>query len=364
MAIAHNIELFPSRLHEDWRYFRLKREDIENRLHQAVRETAPAIDPVTGVRSLDDQSTAAVDTLFRHTAFDMERDIYTDLLQRYAPVETLSIDQDTDRFQPIHLDVTRESGFQCRNIRILVQPGVTAEVLLKVDGSAVNSFINGEVKVLVSEGASLKLGVLSVGVESSLSVLRLSGLISANANLHLFNLQTGSGQTRGEYRLTLAGSGGDLKVDQAVIVDGKAVNDAVVKMVHGAPETRSDMNTITYATDHGTGILNGLIHVKPGSSNVEAYQEAKNYILSDTAYSVGYPQLEIENQEVACSHGTTMHAFDKDQLFYLASRGIDEKTGKAMILKGNIDYFFRNMNEENKERFLHHAYGKIDTMTR
>ena len=237
-----------------------------------------------------------------------------------------------------------------------------SEILLKVDGSTAHSFINGEVNVLVSEGATLKLGLLSVGTDSSLSVIRLNGLIAESANLHLFNLQTASGQTRGEYRLTLAGSGSDLKVDQAVIVDGKAVNDAVVKMVHGAPETRSDMNTITYATDQGTGILNGLIHVKPGSSNVEAYQEAKNYILSDTAYSVGYPQLEIENQEVACSHGTTMHAFDKDQLFYLASRGIDEKTAKGMILKGNIDYFFRNMNEENKERFLHHAYGKIDTM--
>jgi Fe-S cluster assembly protein SufD len=193
-------------------------------------------------------------------------------------------------------------------------------------------------------------------------VLRINGLVAENANLHVFNLQSGLGRVRGEFRLTLAGTGGDLKVNQAVIAEGHTVNDTVVKMIHAAPETKSDMQTITYATDRGTAILNGLIHVKPGSSNVEAYQQARNYILSDTAYSVGYPQLEIENQEVACSHGTTMHAFDEDQLFYLASRGIDPVRGKAMILKGNMDYFFRGMNEENKERFLHLAYGRIDHM--
>ena len=361
MPIAHNIEIFPTRQHEDWRYFRLTPTELAQILEKSTRQEGSPIDPVDGSRMLTENAHAS-QTLFGHRAFKLDVDVFTDLVARHASTETISIERNSDRFQSIHMDTSVENGTLFRDARVIVQPGVHAEVLLKVDSAAARSFVAGELKVMVSEGASLKLNILGVGAADSLSVLRVNGLVAENARLHVFNLQTGSGRTRGEYRFTLAGTKGDLKVDQAVIVDGHAVNDAVVKMVHGAPETTSDMNTITYATDQGTGILNGLIHVKRDSSNVEAYQQAKNYILSETAYSVGYPQLEIENQEVACSHGTTMHAFDENQLFYLASRGIGPGRGKAMILKGNMDYFFRHMNEENKERFLHHAYGKIDSM--
>ncbi len=360
MAIAHDISTFPTRLHEDWRYFRLKPEELETRLNQAKLLDTPAIDPVDGTLIYEDTDNEPA--VFGHNAFQVQADIFSDLVRRYARPQTVVIEQNANRFQPVHLEVNRDNGALIRDIRIVVQPDITAEVLIKLDPAAHQSLLNAEIRVLVLEGAALKLNLLAVGSPDSLSVLRLRGLVSESAELNVFNLQTGEGKIRSELDITLGGRGTNLTVDQAVIVNGNAFNDAVVKMVHAAPESNSDMNTITYAGDRGTAILNGLIHVKPMSENVQAYQTARNYILSDTAYSVGYPQLEIENQEVACSHGTTMHTFDESQLFYLASRGIPPVQAKAMILKGNIDYFFRNMNEENKERFLHHAYGKIEQL--
>lgn len=360
MALAHDISTFPTRLHEDWRYFRLKPEELETRLNQVRLLDPLPIEAVSGSRIYED--TGKEPAVFGHNAYQIEPDVFTDLVKRYAHPQTVVIEQDTERFQPIHLEVNRDNGALFRDIRIVVEPGFTAEVLIKLDPAAHQALLNAEIRVLVSEGAALKLNLLAVGAPDSLSVVRVRGLVSESAELNVFNLQTAEGKIRSELGITLGGRETSMTVDQAVIVNGNAFNDAVVKMVHAAPESHSDMNTITYAGDRGMAVLNGLIHVKPMSENVQAYQTARNFILSDTAYSVGYPQLEIENQEVACSHGTTMHTFDENQLFYLASRGIEPVQAKAMILKGNVDYFFRNMNEENKERFLHHAYGKIEQL--
>jgi Fe-S cluster assembly protein SufD len=79
-------------------------------------------------------------------------------------------------------------------------------------------------------------------------------------------------------------------------------------------------------------VFNGKIHVRPDAQKTLAYQSNKNIILTDRAKINSKPQLEIYADDVKCSHGATSGYLDKDALFYLKARGIEEQKAKALLL--------------------------------
>ncbi len=364
MNIQTDLNRFPTRLHEDWRYFRMKKEELKIYLeegHLTRSDSRKSFDD-SALRQLDSLSMQAVKALFRHDAFRFQDDTFSRLVKDHATPDLIVL-QGTPEVPEIHIATTSQHEIHPADVRILLNPGVNAELTLQVSASAARSLISTEIRVYISENASLKLNLASTASEGAFAIIRTRARLAENAKMLFSNLQAPAGHIRNEAYFNLSGPEADLKLHQAVIADGSAINDTVLKAIHSAPETASNMHTITYSAGKSRSALNGLIHVKPGSENVQAYQQARNYILSPAAFSVGYPQLEIENQNVSCSHGTTMHSFDENQLFYLNSRGIPNKQAKRMILKGNLDYFFRRMNEPQKKEFLKMAYTKVDELS-
>lgn len=86
--------------------------------------------------------------------------------------------------------------------------------------------------------------------------------------------------------------------------------------------------------DKSTGVFNGKIFVRQPAQKTNAFQSNRNILLSDAASVNTKPQLEIFADDVKCSHGCTIGRLDEEGLFYLQSRGIPEKTAKAMLLHG------------------------------
>lgn len=85
---------------------------------------------------------------------------------------------------------------------------------------------------------------------------------------------------------------------------------------------------------HSTGVFNGKIFVRQQAQKTNAYQSNKNVLLSADATVNTKPQLEIFADDVKCSHGCTVGQLDEEGMFYLQSRGIPEKTAKALLLQG------------------------------
>jgi len=88
--------------------------------------------------------------------------------------------------------------------------------------------------------------------------------------------------------------------------------------------------------DSATGVFNGKIFVQPLAQKTNAYQSNKNILLSDAASVNTKPQLEIFADDVKCSHGCTVGRLDEEGLFYLRSRGIDEKTARSLLLRAFV----------------------------
>lgn len=84
--------------------------------------------------------------------------------------------------------------------------------------------------------------------------------------------------------------------------------------------------------DHATAVFNGKILVEPLAQKTNAFQSNKNILLSDTATVNTKPQLEIFADDVKCSHGCTVGQLDEEGLFYLRSRGVNEKTARSLLV--------------------------------
>jgi Fe-S cluster assembly protein SufD len=84
--------------------------------------------------------------------------------------------------------------------------------------------------------------------------------------------------------------------------------------------------------DSSTGVFNGKIFVRPHAQKTNAYQSNKNILLSDAATINSKPQLEIFADDVKCSHGSTVGRLNEEGMFYLRSRGINEKIARSLLL--------------------------------
>ncbi len=108
---------------------------------------------------------------------------------------------------------------------------------------------------------------------------------------------------------------------------------------HNAAHATSDLLYKGALKEHSRSEYSGLIKVLKGAQGTDAYQANRNLILSEEALARSIPQLEIEANEVRCTHGATVSPVEEEHLFYLMSRGIDRVTAQKLVVFG----FFRDV---------------------
>jgi Fe-S cluster assembly protein SufD len=103
---------------------------------------------------------------------------------------------------------------------------------------------------------------------------------------------------------------------------------------HAAPHCTSDLLFKGALRDQSRAVYSGLIHVRPDGAQTDAYQTNRNLVLSDKAKADSKPELEIENNDVRCSHAASVGQINEDEVFYLQSRGIDRPEAERLIVQG------------------------------
>lgn len=103
---------------------------------------------------------------------------------------------------------------------------------------------------------------------------------------------------------------------------------------HMVPNAVSDLLYKGALYDASKAIFRGIIRVHPEAQQTDAYQTSRNLLLSPEAESVSLPNLEIEADDVRCSHGATVGQLDREQLFYLMSRGLSRKQAERLVIFG------------------------------
>lgn len=103
---------------------------------------------------------------------------------------------------------------------------------------------------------------------------------------------------------------------------------------HVAPQCKSDLLFKVVLMDRASSIYRGLIKVHKNAQGTDAYQANRNLLLSPKARADSMPLLEIEANEVRCTHGATIGRVDELQLFYLMSRGLSRRQAEKIIVDG------------------------------
>jgi Fe-S cluster assembly protein SufD len=146
----------------------------------------------------------------------------------------------------------------------------------------------------------------------------------------------GFGSKKGKTRIQndLSGRGATSRVTGAYFADGEQHLDYDTFQEHIAPDCESDFAFKGALRDNATAVWRGMIRVERDAQKTNAYQECRNLMLSKTAHAVPIPGLEILANDVRCTHGATVSRVDREQLFYLMSRGLQRAEAERLIVRG------------------------------
>jgi Fe-S cluster assembly protein SufD len=140
--------------------------------------------------------------------------------------------------------------------------------------------------------------------------------------------------TSGDYLVELKNSGDEVGIISRLHVTGTDNIDINLTIIHAVPNTSARTSIKAVVDGRGRVNLKGTIIVRPGAQNTNSFLEERVLLLSQNATAEAVPNLEIEANDVKCSHAATIGQIDQEQLFYLQSRGLTTAQAKSLIAQG------------------------------
>ena len=141
-------------------------------------------------------------------------------------------------------------------------------------------------------------------------------------------------------------------------MDGERQIDQRTLQDHAAPRASSDLLYLNSLDDATRTIFAGLIKVEPGAHKTDAYQKVRNLMLSDQAEANSMPGLEIQADDVRCTHGATSGEISEDELFYMQARGIRKADGRRLIVNGFFQSLLDRLESESLRKYLGRMVSK------
>jgi Fe-S cluster assembly protein SufD len=168
-----------------------------------------------------------------------------------------------------------------------------------------------------------------------------------------FILNTGGSWARNESLTRLEGPGSRSDMLSVSIPSHEQEYDQRTFQHHVSEGAYSDLLYKNSLYDHARTIFSGLIFVDKDAHHTDAYQTCRNLMMSDTCEANSMPGLEINADQVKCSHGSTSSQISDEEIFYLRARGIDPVAARQLIARGfSVDVVERLKNEAVEELVL------------
>ena len=237
--------------------------------------------------------------------------------------------------EPARLEVSAGDGAAAWRTLIVLEEGAEAEVWERYSSAnGGEGLLNGVVEIVLGPGASLRYVCEQELSERSWIFSTQRAELARDASLEWVAL--GFGSARGKVRMEtkLAGRGASARVTGAYAGHGTQHLDFDTTQEHAAEDTTSDLAFRGVLADRSTAVWRGMIRVDPGAQRTDAFQESRNLLLSDRAHADAIPGLEIEADDVRCTHAAAVAQIDPEQLFYLRSRGLPEASAKRLVIDG------------------------------
>ncbi|MGB7685343.1 MAG: Fe-S cluster assembly protein SufD [Solirubrobacterales bacterium] len=243
--------------------------------------------------------------------------------------------------EPIQVEVPVDAdaaAFGWRTL-IVLEEGAEAEVWEHWSSPSddVDAILNSVVELSVGQGATLRYVNTQDISEKSWIFATQRAQVERDGRLDWAALGFGSGRGKVRMETKLAGPGSEARVTGGYAGGPGQHLDYDTTQEHAAPNTDSDLAFRGVLAAGATAVWRGMIKVDPGAQQTDAFQECRNLLLSPEAHADAIPGLEILADDVRCTHAAAIAQVDRDQLFYLTSRGLDEAAAKSLIIEGFLE---------------------------
>jgi Fe-S cluster assembly protein SufD len=284
---------------------------IFQRLEEKLRNGSFA--PALEVKSFDD-AIGALNAAFVADGYFVE-------IEAGAEIET-----------PIELQNLHAGGQTHSRFPVRVGDGAKVTIVERQTGEAAG-FATSVSHLLVGEGAEVLWLIVQDQPDDATYLGQFNAELGKDSRLTLFVMNAGGKLVRQEVRVVTTGEGSDFQLRGVNLLAGDTHTDVTMVLDHKAPHTGSRELVRNVVTGKARGVFQGRINVHQIAQKTDAKMACNTLLLSDDGEFSTKPELEIFADDVACGHGATVKEIDRNHLFYLMARGIDEKAARGLLVK-------------------------------
>lgn len=264
---------------------------------------------------------------------------------------------------PLHIVIYgSQSGASLGHVLVVLEENAQATVQVDYSSaeSSTQSAYIGATELIVGDSASLRYVALQEWNRSTYEFSHQRALVGRDGQLDWVVGTMGSRLTKAFIEADIVGKGGNARVSGFFFADKGQFFDLDTQQNHNAPLSVSDLLFKGAAKDNARTLWQGMIKSLPKMQKIDGYQVCRNLMLSDEARMDSIPGLEIEADDVKCSHAATFGTLEEQILFYLMSRGIDRPMAQLMVIDGFFDELLKRIPFERvRERLQESIEAKI-----
>ncbi len=228
--------------------------------------------------------------------------------------------------------------------RIVLEEGAHAEVWEQYVSTG-DCLLNVSTELDIGTNASLRY-ICGQGLSEDAWIFGAqNAIVGRDARLDWVALGFGSRSGHVLMQTRLAGEGAEARVTGAYATHGSQHIDFDTTQEHAAPNTTSDLAFRGVLQDRSSAVWKGNIIVDPGAQKTDAFQDSRNLLISKRAHADSIPGLEIQANDVRCTHAAAVAQVDPEQLFYLRSHGISEGEAKRLVIEGFLSALVQRFEE-------------------
>jgi Fe-S cluster assembly protein SufD len=187
------------------------------------------------------------------------------------------------------------------------------------------------------DGASLSYASMQILNDNAWSIARLTARGGRDATVRTFTVGLGGAYDRVRADVRAEGKGGRSEILSTYFGNGTQVHDVRTLQDHVAPRTESELLCQGAVAGTSRSVYSGLIRVHRGAVRTDARQTNHNLVLDEGAHADSVPNLDILENDVRCSHASTVGPIDDDQRYYIESRGVEPDVAEGLIVRGFFD---------------------------
>jgi Fe-S cluster assembly protein SufD len=264
---------------------------------------------------------------------------------------------------PLHVVMyNAHVGATLGHVLVVLEESAQATLLTdyaSADGATQSSYI-GATELLVGANANLRYVALQDWNRNTYEFNHERARVARDGQLDWIRGTMGSKLSKNFMEVELDGNGAYARVSGMFFADQDQLFDHDTQQNHNAPMTTSDLLFKGAAKDTARSVWQGMIKSLPKMQKIDGFQASRNLLLSDEARMDGIPGLEIEADDVRCTHAATFGTIEDVPVYYLMSRGIERTEAELMVIQGFFDELLERIPFERvRERLYRALVSKI-----